>query len=219
MNSKSARMYYDTHSQPITSPTKIKIIETSIELFSRRGFSGASVREITKEVGIKESSLYKHFENKQEILETIFANFRRETAKLLPPMEHLQLIIETFSLQQFLERGIDNFLQHIDDPINQKIWRILYIELFHHPMAQHIYLHEIMKRTIDCLTMVFEGMLQRGKMGPINPRTLATEYQYASISLIMEYNLLQAAGQSTEQIGRVIREHVSFFAAKAVVGE
>lgn len=72
-----------------------------------------------------------------------------------------------------------------------------------------------MKRTVDCLTIVFEGMLQKGKIRSLDPRILATEYQYASITLIMEYNLLKATDKSTEQIEHSIRDHVRFFSVIA----
>lgn len=213
----SEKVFYDLDSQPIANATKVKIIEVSIELFSERGFNGASIRDITKEVGIKESSLYKHFKNKDEILEIIFMNFRKEAMKLLPPMDRIGWIIEFMSVQDFLQRGIENFLQHIDDSINQKVWRIMYIELFRHPMAYDIYMNEIMKRTVDCLTIVFEGMIHKGKIKPLNPGTLAMEYQNASVSMILEYNLLKATGKSTEQTEQLIKEHVRFFTAAASI--
>ena len=37
--------------------TKEKILETALELFSQRGFDGASVRDIARAVGIRELSL------------------------------------------------------------------------------------------------------------------------------------------------------------------
>lgn len=217
MNNRNDRVFYDVDSQMITNTTKIKIIEVSIELFSKRGFSGASIRDITKDVGIKESSLYKHFKNKDEILETIFVNFRMETDKILPPMEHIDWIVDSMTLKGFLEKGIDNFMQHIDDPINIKTWRIMYIELFRHPMAQDIYRNKIMKRTVDCLEIVFEGMIRKGKMAPINPRTMATEYQFSSIALILEYNMLKAEGKSTDQLEIQLLKHVQFFSAMAQI--
>jgi AcrR family transcriptional regulator len=215
MNKAPTRMYYDVSLQPITSKTKIKIIEVSIELFSKRGFNGASIRNITNDVGIKESSLYKHFKNKDEIMETIFINFRKETEQLLPPMEYVNQIVESMSLSLFLEKGIENFLKHIDDPINLRTWRIMYMELFNHPMAQDIYSNGIMRRTIDCLEIVFQKMIERGKMAPLQPRVMATEYQYSSITLILEYNLLRAEGKSTEQWESRLKEHVQFFSNKA----
>lgn len=214
----TGRVYYDVRLQPITNATKIKIIEASIELFSREGFSGASIRDITREVGIKESSLYKHFSNKDEILETVFQNFRIETEKILPPMQYIDRIAETMSPAAFLEKGIENFLEHINDTVNQKTWRILYTELFRHPMAKEIYRSGIMERTVGCLETVFERMIRLGRMSPVNPRVFATEYQSASIALILEYNMLKNDGQSTEALELRIREHVRFFAAMAEVG-
>jgi AcrR family transcriptional regulator len=217
MNNPNDIIFYDVDLQPITNTTKIKIIEVSIELFSKRGFSGASIRDITKDVGVKESSLYKHFRNKDEILETIFVNFRIETDKILPPMERIDWIAESMTLQAFLEKGIENFMAHIDNPVNMKTWRIMYNELFRCPIARDIYRNEIMKRTIDCLEIVFEKMIQHGKMASINPRTMATEYQYSSIALILEYNMLKAEGKSTDQLEMQLIEHVRFFSKMAQI--
>ena len=56
--------------------TREKIIEVSLELFAKRGFSGVSVRDIAKEVGVRESALYKHFKNKQDILDQIILEMK-----------------------------------------------------------------------------------------------------------------------------------------------
>ena len=44
-----------------------------VELFSRKGFHGTSVRELARKAGIKESSLYNHYQGKEAILEAILA--------------------------------------------------------------------------------------------------------------------------------------------------
>ena len=41
--------------------TKEKIFDVSLELFSQKGFNNTSVREIAREVGIKESSIYNNY--------------------------------------------------------------------------------------------------------------------------------------------------------------
>ena len=56
--------------------TREKIIEVSLELFAKRGFSGVSVRDIASAVGVRESALYKHFKNKQDILDKIIVEMR-----------------------------------------------------------------------------------------------------------------------------------------------
>lgn len=56
--------------------TREKIIAVSLELFAKHGFSGVSVRNIAKEVGVRESALYKHFKNKQDILDQIILEMK-----------------------------------------------------------------------------------------------------------------------------------------------
>ncbi|HHS92337.1 MAG TPA: TetR/AcrR family transcriptional regulator, partial [Campylobacterales bacterium] len=47
------------------------ILEVSLKLFSEKGYTNTSVRDIAKEVGITQSGLYNHFKNKDHILETL----------------------------------------------------------------------------------------------------------------------------------------------------
>ena len=53
------------------SGTKEKIFDAAIDLFSEYGYTGASIRGIAVSVGIKESSIYAHFINKEDILNHI----------------------------------------------------------------------------------------------------------------------------------------------------
>lgn len=50
------------------SKRKAKIIEKATDLFYRHGFVKASIRDIVKAVGVTNSTVYNHFENKDEIL-------------------------------------------------------------------------------------------------------------------------------------------------------
>lgn len=48
--------------------TKEEALSVALELFSREGYTAVTIRDICKEVSIKESPTYYHFANKQEIL-------------------------------------------------------------------------------------------------------------------------------------------------------
>ena len=48
---------------------KEKIFHVSIDLFSKYGYDGVSIRKIASEVGIKESSIYNHYKSKESILD------------------------------------------------------------------------------------------------------------------------------------------------------
>ncbi|MEG1477506.1 MAG: TetR/AcrR family transcriptional regulator, partial [Oscillospiraceae bacterium] len=61
--------------------TKQRILDYSLQLFSCDGFSGVSMRNIAAAVGVKESSLYKHFQSKQAIFDAILLQMN-ESIKL-----------------------------------------------------------------------------------------------------------------------------------------
>lgn len=83
-------------------------------------FSAVSIRDITREAGIKESSLYNHFRSKEELQETIFYNFRLDVARIMPPVEMLDAILDAMTPEAFLNRGFQNFMEHIKDPNMEK---------------------------------------------------------------------------------------------------
>lgn len=191
--------------------TKEKILHAAIDLFSQKGYSGVSVREITREVGIKESSLYNHFKSKEEILTTILDYFRSEFAKTLPPTEDLDLILEKSSMEEFFEQGFENFRMHIDHPVNEKLWRIIYTEHFRNPLARDIFLNDIINKTLGFLELVFVKLIDQGQIRPFSPSLLAAEYQYPIFSMITEYSLLRFDQRNTDAIEKKMKEHIRFF--------
>ncbi|MBS4171703.1 TetR/AcrR family transcriptional regulator [Bacillus sp. FJAT-49736] len=216
MTGSTERNYFDMELELIQNPTKIKILDTSIYLFSRNGFNGVSIRDISREVGIKESSVYKHFKNKKEILETIFLNFRKEAEKICPPVIMLEDILATMSPKQFLEKGLLNFMDHINNPIMRKIWRIIYIEQYRDPLAREIYLNDILSTTINFLEKAFRIMQDKNQIPPLDPRTLAVEYQYPIFTMITEYILLSFDNIDTSDVERKMSNHIEFF-CKAIL--
>ena len=51
--------------------TRDCILDAALEVFSERGFEGATVRQIAAKVGVSDPALYAHFKSKQEIFETL----------------------------------------------------------------------------------------------------------------------------------------------------
>ena len=55
--------------------TKERIMDVALHMFSERGYAATSIRDICGEVGIKESTLYYHFKNKHDILDSLITKF------------------------------------------------------------------------------------------------------------------------------------------------
>lgn len=59
--------------------TKDKIINVAVSLFAKHGYRQTSMKMIAKEVGIKSSSIYNHFESKECILDEILNLYKIQT--------------------------------------------------------------------------------------------------------------------------------------------
>lgn len=53
-----------------------QIIEYSIELIASKGIQGFTIKNLSKEIGVSEPAIYRHFESKTEILLSILNNFK-----------------------------------------------------------------------------------------------------------------------------------------------
>ena len=51
--------------------TRDHILDAALEVFSERGFDGATVRQIAAKVGVSDPALCAHFKSKQEIFEAL----------------------------------------------------------------------------------------------------------------------------------------------------
>ncbi|MFV2045866.1 TetR/AcrR family transcriptional regulator [Metabacillus sp. YM-086] len=195
----------------MTKNTKDKIFETALDLFSQKGYSAVSIREITRTVGIKESSLYNHFKNKEQILESILTHFRTDFSKTMPPLEALDEILNNSTTDAFFKAGHRNFKTYMENVHAQKMWRVLQVEQFREPMARDIILTDFFQSTIDFLEIVFKKLIEMNRIKPVDPRLLAVEYQYPAFSLLAEYNILKFDGKDTTEVERRLDQHIDFF--------
>ena len=195
------------------STTRDQILAAAMDLFSRQGYEGVSVREIARAVGIKESSLYNHFRNKEAILETIFAAFRQELTKLRPPRAELDRILPALSVAEFLNRGFAWFKAHLDQPAAAQMWRIATCEQYRHPMAREILLHDVIGENLAFFELVFGKWIELGRIRPRDPRLLAAEYQYTVFGLANHYNMLRFDQQETGEVERRMADHIAYFVA------
>ena len=51
--------------------TKERILAAALEQFSQNGYAGTNIRELTASLGLVKSAMYKHFESKEDIWNTL----------------------------------------------------------------------------------------------------------------------------------------------------
>lgn len=194
-----------------TKSTKERILAVAADLFSREGYSAVSIRDITRAVGIKESSLYNHFSSKEQILERILSDFQAEYRKIFPPRELLDEILARTTLEQFLMQGFLNLKERLTHPTVQRMWRVLHMEQYRNERARAIVLHDLIGETLAFMEEVFARLIAQGKLKPLDPRALASSYQYPVFSMTTEWSLLTFAGEDAAAVEQRMVQHMKLF--------
>ena len=191
--------------------TKDKILDVSIDLFSKRGFDAISVREIAREVGIRESSIYNHYKNKEAILDTIIEYFMSELAQSSPPEEEMEKLMETPEI--FFDVGAKAFIERMSEPKTEKIWRIISIELYHNEKIRNFYKKVLLEEPIKIWEEIFTKMMEKGVIKSVDPKKMAYEYFYFAIYLFFEYFILKYDSEKSVFIDEVwerLNNHAEF---------
>ena len=189
--------------------TKDRILEAAIELFAEKGFSEVSVREITRAVGIKESSMYNHFESKQQILDEIFEFLKRQFDAMTIPEEAAAEMIANLTPEGFMDLSIQSFQMYLGNPLFVKIWRILSIERFTNLRARELFNKHFMDEPIEYQARVFEALMERGAMKKQNPRLLAREF--FSYILFIYFRYIETdrnVNINSPEFHEMIKEHI-----------
>lgn len=51
--------------------TRDRLLQAAIQVFSRAGYVGATTREIAREAGVSEVTLFRHFQRKEQLLKAV----------------------------------------------------------------------------------------------------------------------------------------------------
>ena len=55
--------------------SRAQILEAALDLFSRQGYRGTSIRDISKAAGVSTGSVYHHFCDKEELFDTLLSQY------------------------------------------------------------------------------------------------------------------------------------------------
>jgi AcrR family transcriptional regulator len=170
--------------------TKERIFDASLELFSKKGYEAVSVREIAREVGIRESSIYNHYKSKEAILDEIIDVFKSKLANSGPQEEDTKALIQQ-GPEVFFEVSSKIYIDQVNTPQMEKIWRLVSIETFRNDKIKNFFKKELLEQPITIWEHIFDDMIERKLIKPINSRTLAYEYFSFAIYLFFEYFILE----------------------------
>jgi len=185
--------------------TKQKIIEAAIDLIAKYGYRGASVRKIAAEVGIRESAIYNHFKNKEEILKQIIAEI------FVTPFEFKNVEEKAKRGKSFLREFVVAYKLITFDKKKEKLFRVLVIELFQNAALRESFLQEFHQKDIQQISQAFFIMMQNDLIRSGDPMFMAQEFLAPLFYIRLQVSLLRIDGKPTTPVSTQFEKHVDFF--------
>jgi len=198
--------------------TKELILDVALNRFSERGYSAVSIRDICREIGIKESTIYYHFKNKQAIFDALCEDFITtsyaipekfsvEMAKVTSVTKDTFIKVCKFSFSNYLmNEKINNFL------------RMLILEQNVNPIAAELYHKVIYDDALIEQKRIFNWLIQVGfikNVGAEELDNLVIDYYAPTIFLFHRYLV---SGEITEDIKKTVNllldRHIDNFLRK-----
>lgn len=156
--------------------TKDKIIKSALKLFSKKGYLGTTTKEIAKEAGVAEVTLFRYFQSKENLFNEVL-----KSQSFLPTLKDLLPKLDSVDYREALETVGKYFLKILKK--KRDLVCIMHSEVFMYPEE----IKEIHGKIINDLSDAFSDFLNELKKRKII-RDIDTKYA-SMIFFGMLYNM------------------------------
>ena len=197
--------------------TREKIIYEALSLFSIQGYDATTIREIASAVGIKESSIYNHFENKQDILNKIIDETLKRYYDVLEDTrlpqsedENISELYDNITDEVFLDICTSIFLFYLKDDYISKLRRLLTIEQYVNKEIGEIFKHVFIDRVLETQRQVLQKFIDSGRFIDGDAYTMALHFYSPVFLLLYKYD---NCPESEEEAIVALKKHANQYNA------
>lgn len=188
-----------------TNPTRAKILETALKLFSKKGYLGATTREIAKEAGIAEVTLFRYFPSKEMLFEEMLKShsFLPELRELLPEIADMPY---ERALTVIAEGFLDTLMRRKD------IIRVMQAEMQRYPEKIHKSYNAFVQEVFKVLALYFSAMQKKGILRQFDSELAARAFFGMLFSYFNAEEFFMRKKYSTVTLDVTISAYVDIFA-------
>jgi AcrR family transcriptional regulator len=194
--------------------TKEKILLEAIKLFAKDGYEAVSVRDISKQLGITQSALYKHYASKRDVFDSIVQrmndnDYERSQAFEMPEGSFSEMpeAYRNTAIKKIKSFSEAQFLYWTEDEFASDFRKMLTLEQYRNPEMEALYQQYLASGIIGYMEDLFREMSDLKVWLHDNPRQLALEF-YAPIYMLMS---LYDGTENKEEVITLVKEHIDLF--------
>lgn len=192
--------------------TKEKIIVVSIQEFATKGYDNTSIRKIAEIVGIKGSSIYNHFNSKEEILEEIFKYYRKNFYQGEMVFDINKGHIKENSIPAMLKQGLYSVVATLKKPEITNILNIIIKEQFKNQKIREFFWEEFIQKPRSFMENFLVELMEKSLIKKGDPHLLSQEFHAFSIyKMYEEFMLKNMNNIDMDGLQKQISEHIDFF--------
>lgn len=153
-----------------------QILQTAVSLFSQRGFSGTTTKEIARAAGVSEAMVFRHFATKSELYEAILSDKACHDGVRFPWDENPVLLAAIESEDDFAvfyNIALNALTKQQSDEGFMRL--LFYSALEEHELAERFF-DEFVARLYVFIGGYIEKRQKRGAMRKINPRIVVRAF-------------------------------------------
>lgn len=162
--------------------TKARILAAALDMFSLNGYAGTNIRELAGSLGLGKSSLYRHFESKEEIWNALLDELIAYYEARFGSPEHLPPVPDSLEELVAQTRRMVDFTVHDEKVVKSR--KLLALEQFRDERARDLSTKSFLTGLTDMFTQIFAGMMDKGLLRRDDPGMLAFAYTAPISALI-----------------------------------
>ncbi len=162
--------------------TKERILMAALDMFSKKGYEGTNIRELSASLGLVKSGIYKHFESKEAIWNALLDRMIAYYGERFGSPEHLPPVPD--SLEDFVSMTMRMVNLTIRDEQIVKTRKVLTLEQYRDERARDLATKHFLTGLTEIFTHIFAGMMDKGLIRRDDPVMLAFAYTAPISALI-----------------------------------
>ena len=166
----------------MANDTKERILAAALEMFSKNGYAGTNIRELSASLGLVKSGVYKHYESKEAIWNALLDQMVAYYGERFGSAEHLPPVPDSLEGLVEMTMGMVNFTVHDEKIIMTR--KVLTLEQFRDVRARRLATKHFLTGLTEMFTHVFEGMMEKGLIRKDDPKMLAFAFTAPISALI-----------------------------------
>jgi AcrR family transcriptional regulator len=175
-----------------------KILKAALEIFSRKGYAGATIPEIARAAGIANGTIYIYYPSKRELFVAVIKNFII-TTRLLNLIDKMP----KGNMGAVLKDIFKDRLDLVRNPAYVRL-PLLMSEVQRDPELKSLWLKEFLHPLLDGIAMIVRMMGTTGKFRRIQPEVLVRVIG----GMFMGFLLLRAVEGETSPLRKLNQDRV-----------